>query len=258
MSIFTPYSVIPYHKSILVVSTMSEEVSKSLVKACETGDLAQVQSCLSQGADVNYTRQPFGWTPLTSALFNKHKEVVMLLLQNPNTDVDIANSGGMTPLHMACDLDNVPAIHLILERSKLSLNLKTSSGCTPLMVAASYGKVGAVQVMLGVEGVDLKTKNTRGKSLEDVSRNQPEILFLIRKAKSGHVKHKTAPGTATVCPSCMSPLCSQMTVFECSKGHLTCKECRDRVKRCTECGTEFGWRGMSLEQFTRRWGMGRE
>ena len=28
----------------------------------------------------------------------------MLLLQNPNTDVDIANSGGMTPLHMACGL----------------------------------------------------------------------------------------------------------------------------------------------------------
>ena len=162
--------VFPHHKKILVVSTMSEEVSKSLVKACETGDLAQVQSCLSQGADVNYARQPFGWTPLTSALFNKHKEVVMLLIQNPDTDVDIANSGGMTPLHMACDQENLAAIHLILERSKVSINLKTSSGCTPLMVAASYGKVGAVQVMLGVEGVDLNTKNMRGKTLEDVSR----------------------------------------------------------------------------------------
>ena len=171
--ISTPKLSIPVFTTpwnIQVESTMSEEVNKSLVKACETGDLAQVKSCLSEGANVNYARQPFGWTPLTSALFNKHKQVVMLLLQNPDTDVDMANSGGMTPLHMACDLENLPAIHLILERSMESLNLKTSSGCTPLMVAASYGKLSAVQVLLGVEGVELNTKNLRGKNLEEASR----------------------------------------------------------------------------------------
>ena len=81
----------------------------------------------------------------------------------------------------------------------------------------------------------------------------PEILSFIRSAKSG-LKRQTAPGPATVCPSCMSPLCSQMTVFECSMGHLTCRECREGLKRCTECGTEFGWRGVSMEQVIRRWG----
>ena len=96
--------------------------------------------------------------------------MVQLLLENSDTDVDMANSGGMSPLHMACDQENIAAIYLILERSKESLNVKTSSGCTPLMVAASYGKVAAVQVLLGVEGVDLDTRNMRRKSLEDVSR----------------------------------------------------------------------------------------
>merc|ERR1712179_685422 len=112
--------------------------------------------------------QPFGWTPLTSALFKKHQQLVMMLLNNPDTDVDVANSSGMTPLHMACDQENLPAIHN------------------------------------------------------------------IRKAKSGNMQKK-APTPATVCPSCMSPLCSQMTVFQCSMGHLTCSQCRDSVKRCTEC-----------------------
>ena len=227
-------------------------LNKSLVKACEAGDISQVQSCLSQGADINYVNQPFGWTPLTTALFKKHQQLVMLLLQNPHTDVDVANSSGMTPLHMACDQENLPAIHRILERSKESLNLKTSSGCTPLMVSASYGKVASVEVLLGVEGVDLNTKNIRGKSLEDVARGNPSIISLIRKAKSGNMK-KAAPTPATVCPSCMSPLCSQMTVFQCSMGHLTCSQCRDSVKRCTECGTEFNWRGLSMEQVMRGW-----
>eukprot|EP00092_Neocalanus_flemingeri_P015605 GFUD01016893.1.p1 GENE.GFUD01016893.1~~GFUD01016893.1.p1 ORF type:complete len:236 (-),score=68.18 GFUD01016893.1:223-930(-) len=234
---------------------MSQELSKTLVRACETGDLVQAQICLDQGADVNFSRQPFGWTPLTSALFNKHQQVVLLLLENPDTDVDKANSGGMTPLHMACDLENMPAIHFILKRSRESLNSQTSSGCTPLMVAASYGKVAAVKAMLEVVGIDLNTKNIRKKSLEDVSKGHPEILSLLRNARrniqSGHLHHQTAPSQTTVCPSCMTPLCSKMTVFQCSMGHLTCKKCRETVKRCTECGTEFSWRGVSLEQVTR-------
>jgi len=257
LSTSSPSSVYPNLPTILYVSNMSEERNKALVRACETGDLLQVQTCLSEGANVNFSRQPFGWTPLTSALFNKHKQVVQLLLENSDTDVDMANSGGMSPLHMACDQENIAAIHLILERSKESLNVKTSSGCTPLMVAASYGKVAAVQVLLGVEGVDLDTRNMRRKSLEDVSRGHPEIQSLLRKARqnkqAGHLQQKTAPSPSTVCPSCMSPLYPQLTVFQCSMGHLTCRECREKLKKCTECGTEFAWRGVSMEQVMRGW-----
>ena len=229
---------------------MPEELNKTLVKACETGDLDQIQYCLSKGADVNFSRQPFGWTPLTSAMFNKHKQVVLLLLQNPDTDVDMANSGGMTPLHMACDQENIAAIHLILERSRESLNFKTSSGCTPLMVAASYGKVGSVKVMLGMDGVDLETRNIRRKSLEDVARGNSEIMCLLRNAKRNLRAGHPHPH-ASVCPSCMDPLSSQMTVFQCSMGHLTCSRCREKLRCCTECGTELAWRGMSMEQVAR-------
>ena len=158
---------------------MSEEISKTLVKSCESGDLQLVKTSLAQNADVNFSRQPFGWTPLTSALFHKHPEIVNLLLKHPNINVDLANSGGMTPLHMAADLENLEAMSLILQRSQASLNIKTSSGCTPLMVAATYGKLASVKLLLQFDKVDLNTKNFRGKTLEDVSKYVLISFYLI-------------------------------------------------------------------------------
>ena len=47
----------------------------ALVKACEVGNLSEVKRYLAQGANVNFSRQPFGWTPLTAALFNNKNQV---------------------------------------------------------------------------------------------------------------------------------------------------------------------------------------
>jgi len=174
----------------LIVFLYTDYVSLSpytvLVKACETGNLTQVKSCLVQGADVNYIREPFGWTPLTAALFNnKNQAVVTLLLDQEGLDVDKPNSGNMTPLHMACDTENIEAIQKILDLSLESINAKTTSGCTPLMIAAAYGKISSVKIMLSIPGVDLKTTNHRRKTLEDVSKSNREIFSLIQSAKGG-------------------------------------------------------------------------
>ena len=224
-----------------VCRTMSETINKALVKACEAGEFESAHELLSQGADVNFVRQPFGWTPLTSALFGKHQRLVQLLLDTPDIDVDMPNSGGMTPLHMACDTQNTSAIDKIIQKSRASLNLKTSSGCTPLMVAATYNKLESVQALVNMDGVDLNTKNFRGKSLDDVAKNFPEILSLIRAARSKH--------TANLCTSCSIHLSMSLSVFKCDRGHYSCGKCRDsRHRRCQECGAEFGWRGFSWKE----------
>ncbi len=55
------------------------ELNKSLLQAAAKGDIAQVKSLLSKGADVN-AKDKFGWTALHIATAQGSQDVVKLLI----------------------------------------------------------------------------------------------------------------------------------------------------------------------------------
>jgi ankyrin repeat protein len=85
---------------------MKFDLTKDLVDACRTGDLARVEEILSKtGTDWRTANKP---APLVVAISSRHAEVVRLLLENGapvNTE-----SQGATPLHAALhtDLEDQP------------------------------------------------------------------------------------------------------------------------------------------------------
>ena len=93
------------------------------------------------------------------------------LLQQPGIDLDCSNDNGCTAMHYACLYGRVEVLRMLLAaQSQGSINKRDKQGRTPLMSALEFGHVECVRMMVGVAGVDLKTRDEEGRSLEDRTR----------------------------------------------------------------------------------------
>jgi len=91
------------------------------------GDAEGVKEFLAGGADVNAKNQR-GWTPLFTAAYYGHKEIVELLISK-GADVNAkTDKGGSTPLHTA---DNKEIAELLIAEGA-DVNAKNDGGKTPL------------------------------------------------------------------------------------------------------------------------------
>ena len=73
----------------------------SIHEAVRRGNIEAVKQHLAAGTDVDAKDGRFGnRTPLFSAIYYGHKEIVELLLAN-GADVNVRSFGGLTPLNMA-------------------------------------------------------------------------------------------------------------------------------------------------------------
>ncbi len=75
--------------------------SKSLNQAVVDGDIDQVKSKISAGADVN-SKNRMGWTLLQTAIRNKRTEIAQLLIDK-GADVNAKDNRGRTTLHFAVE-----------------------------------------------------------------------------------------------------------------------------------------------------------
>ena len=77
----------------------------ALIFAAREGDIETAKVLLDGGADVNQTTN-YGWTPLLTAINNRHYKLAAMLLERGG-DPNRANNGGWTPLYIATDNRNI-------------------------------------------------------------------------------------------------------------------------------------------------------
>lgn len=114
--------------------------AKALIEAANGGDIAQVRSLLSAGADSN-SRNEKGYTPLMLAAASNYIEIVRLLLDK-----------GADP------------------------NLQSVPGYTALMLATAEGHDTVARVLLDC-GADVKLKSANGKTALDLARTLKNELL---------------------------------------------------------------------------------
>jgi ankyrin repeat protein len=77
----------------------------ALTFAAREGDIDTAKALLDGGADINETTN-YGWTPLLTAINNRHYKLAAMLLERGG-DPNRANNGGWTPLYIATDNRNI-------------------------------------------------------------------------------------------------------------------------------------------------------
>ena len=180
-------------------------------RAVRADNASGVRTLLNRGFDPN-TRDENGQTGLIIALREPSPKVAQVLLESPQTDVDIANAKdetplmlaaikgqqdlvtqllkrdaavnktGWTPLHYAASSGQLTIMKVLLDNYAF-IDAQSPNGTTPLMMAAMYGSTEAVKLLLA-EGADTTMKNQLGMTAVDFATkaNRPEAAQLIAAA----------------------------------------------------------------------------
>jgi uncharacterized protein len=157
--------------------------------AVKRDNAGNLQSLLNRGFDPN-TVDPGGISGLYLALRDENLKAAKVLVEWPNTNVDIrtpkdetplmiaalkgqldfvkeliargadVNKTGWTPLHYAATGGHLDIIQLLLDQNAY-IDAESPNGTTPLMMAAQYGSAAAVKLLLDA-GADPSLKNQLG------------------------------------------------------------------------------------------------
>jgi ankyrin repeat protein len=102
----------------------------------------------------------YGRTPLSHAAERGHEIVAKLLLETGKVEVDCKDNTGRTPLFYAAKDGHEDLLQLLLADQRVQPNFKDHYALTPLSVAAAHGQEESVKLLLAIEGVDLQAKDS--------------------------------------------------------------------------------------------------
>lgn len=147
-----------------------------LHRAAKAGDIKQVKTLLSRGADVN-SKDENTWASLHYASKYGHRNMAELLLAN-GAEVNIKDYCGITPLHEAACKGQKDLVELLLDKGA-DINGTDNSGDTPLKCAAENGHLDVTEFLIS-KGATIDMKNLFGETPEwrFLKRQKPRFLWL--------------------------------------------------------------------------------
>ncbi len=183
-------------------------------RAIKGDDASTIRDLLKRGFDPN-TRDPQNQIGLFLALREPSPKVAQVLIDAPQTQVEIRNAQdesplmmaalkgqedfvakliardadinkpGWTPLHYAATTGQVAIMRVLLEKHAF-IDAQSPNGTTPLMMAAMYGTTESVKLLLN-EGADTMMKNQQNMTAADFAKrgNRPDAIELLTSAMIG-------------------------------------------------------------------------
>lgn len=167
-----------------------------LATASKNGDESKVMALLQEGADVNATGEN-GYTALWAAAKAGHTSIVSLLVAH-GADMGIAHQG-FTPLLTAVNERHKEVVwSLLLNGADPDVSLE-KGGWTPLIYAAHYGDVEIVDLLLR-GGADVMIQSDDGYTAIDVANSEDNTAIaemLTARAEAPHEELEPLSGDGT-------------------------------------------------------------
>ncbi|CAG2239290.1 unnamed protein product [Mytilus edulis] len=137
-----------------------ESWDEKLLTAAQDGNIEDVELCVKNGANLEYTNGSFyGWTPLSLAVVKGHMEIVRYLVKE-GVSFETRDQRGMTPIMYAAERGHLEIVKF-MDTLGSDLKAKSKVGLTPLLFAVQRGHLEIVQ-FLKEKGCDLETRSQRG------------------------------------------------------------------------------------------------
>ncbi len=130
------------------------------VACCASDDAATAEhgARLIRPCHVNHAGG-FGRSALIEASIRGHEKAVVLLLEKPSIDVNLADQHGRTALRFACAEGHEAVVRLLLARPEIETQKKTRAGSTPLWWACKQGHWAIVRLLLERPELDVTTSH---------------------------------------------------------------------------------------------------
>jgi len=117
-------SVLLLLASLGLETTSAQQTSTTILhQAIVDGDIDQVESLISKGADMN-SKNYMGWTPLHTAIQNRQKAIAEFLIDK-GADLNAKAKNEKTPLHFAVESGQKDVVELLIAKGA---DVNTMSG----------------------------------------------------------------------------------------------------------------------------------
>jgi len=144
---------------VVLFSAVAVGNAGTIHDAAKSGDLAQIQGLVVQGADVN-AKTTRDETPLMVASLAGKGEVVNYLLQR-GANINARSASGLTALHAAAYAGQAEIVSLLVAKGAAVNDASNRFGTTPLLMASEENHIETVRTLLG-HGADVTAVEING------------------------------------------------------------------------------------------------
>ena len=127
--------------------------------------MSLLKICSIEG-DVNFRRANNQTLLMLAAgqCSENHLSMLRALLENPSTEVNLADDEGNTALHLATDSKNIEGVKILLADQRVDIDCKNSMGATPLIIAAKeQDHIGIFKLLMAEPRVDVNWETGSGR-----------------------------------------------------------------------------------------------
>ena len=144
-----------------------ENTSSSLHDACYRGSLSEVQWILQKFGYENYERGDHGWTPLHSAAYGGHLDVLHYLIDNNKCDpiANVSDDDDVTLLHVSSYKGHINIVTYLIDACNVIVDAVDCYNTTAVMYATLGGQDEVINLLISKYQCDTSVCSKAGHSL---------------------------------------------------------------------------------------------